>query len=59
MFQIDIYIKHFYSVSIGSQSELYIFSLAMPHPVPRITHSSRVGNYQFEVQKTTTNRIIF
>ncbi|CAI6370038.1 unnamed protein product [Macrosiphum euphorbiae] len=28
-------IKRFYSVSIGSQSELYIFSLAMPPPVPR------------------------
>jgi len=27
-------IKRFYSVSIGSQSELYIFYSAMPPPVP-------------------------
>jgi len=32
---ITMSIKHFYSVSSGSQSELYIFSLAVPTPVPR------------------------
>uniref|UniRef100_A0A2S2QDJ4 Uncharacterized protein n=1 Tax=Sipha flava TaxID=143950 RepID=A0A2S2QDJ4_9HEMI len=51
--------KPFYLVSNGSQSELHIFSLAIPPPVPRITHSLRVGNYQIEVQNTTINRIIF
>lgn len=49
---ITMNIKRFYLVSIVSQSELYIFSLAMPPLVPRkaLNLKQKVDIYRFKAK---------